>query len=155
MASNGGSLIIALNAPKSAPDRGREIIVSLRNVRSVAWAGLVSMSIALVYAFAAGQFRVDGLKLLDNPWGLVTLVDVYVGFALFSCWIVWRETQAKKALMWIALIVVGGNLVSTLYVLIALHESKGNVELFWHGSRWESPPLGMKHEAISYRKRGR
>lgn len=155
MASNGGSLIIALNAPKSAFNRDREIIVSLRNVRNVAWAGFLSMSIALVYAFAAGQFRVDGLKLLDNPWGLATLVDIYVGFALFSCWVVWRETTAKKALMWIALIIVGGNLVSTLYVLIALHESKGNVEAFWHGSRWDSRPSGMNHETISYRKRGK
>ncbi len=30
-------------------------------------------------------------KLLAMPWGIVSLVDLYVGFALFSIWIVYRE----------------------------------------------------------------
>ena len=106
---------------------------------------------ALVYAVAAGQFRVDGLRLLDNPWGLATLVDVYVGFALFSCWVVWREARLHKALAWITLILVGGNLVSSLYVLAALHGSKGNVMAFWRGSRGQSQPTIEEADRANYR----
>lgn len=125
--------------------------MSLRYARSVAWTGLLSLSIALVYAVAAGSFRVDGLELLENPWGLATLVDIYVGFALFSCWVVWREANLGKALIWIALILVGGNLISALYVLVALHGSRGDVLAFWLGSHRASKDVSDRPDRLNYR----
>ena len=109
--------------------------MSLRFVRTIALGGLLILSVALVYALSAGHFRADGLALVKNPWGLATLVDAYVGFALISCWIVWREARLGKALIWTAMIFAGGNLVSAIYVLNALRGSKGNVAAFWLGAR--------------------
>ena len=86
----------------------------------------------------AGQFSIDAPRLLENPWGLVTLVDVYVGFALFSCWIVWREARAEKALIWVCLVLIGGNIVSTIYVLLAAYANREDVCAFWMGTRRES-----------------
>ena len=80
-----------------------------------------------------GNFSSDGQRLLENPWGLATLVDVYVGFALFSCWIVWREARVEKALVWICLLLIGGNIVSTIYVLLAAYANRGNTTAFWMG----------------------
>ena len=41
------------------------------------------MAGALFYGFTQGDFREDGGELLENPWGIVSLFDVYVGFFLF------------------------------------------------------------------------
>ena len=107
--------------------------MNLRYITAIAWIGLLAMSGALCYALAAGHFYVDGSRLLKDPWGLATVVDVYVGFALFSCWVAWRETRVTKTVIWIVLIMLGGNLVSAIYVLSALRSSRGRVEHFWHG----------------------
>ena len=53
--------------------------------------GLLAMTAVLVYGFTVGNFGIEGGKLLSMPWGIVSLVDLYVGFALFSCWLVYRE----------------------------------------------------------------
>ena len=37
---------------------------------------------ALFYGFTLGDFWKDGAELLENPWGIVSLFDVYVGFFL-------------------------------------------------------------------------
>ena len=57
----------------------------------IALAGLLAMTGILIYGFTIGNFSAEGSKLLKMPWGIVSLVDLYVGFALFSCWIVFRE----------------------------------------------------------------
>lgn len=106
-----------------------------RYITAVAWLGLLAMSGALCYALAVGHFHTDGSRLLENPWGFATVVDVYVGFALFSCWVAWRETHVTRAVTWIVLIMLGGNLVSVIYVLIALRSSRGCIAGFWHGAR--------------------
>ena len=108
--------------------------MSLRYINRVAWTGLVALSAALFYALASGHFSADGSQLLENPWGLATVVDVYVGLALFSCWIAWREVRITSTTTWIVLVLLGGNLVSAIYVLIALRSSRGSIEIFWHGS---------------------
>ena len=73
--------------------------------------------------------------LLSMPWGIVSLVDVYVGFALFSCWIVYREKSLVRSVVWVALVIVLGNFTASLYTLIALYTSGGDWKRFWMGSR--------------------
>jgi len=108
---------------------------NLRSIRNVAWTGLTVLCVALVYALTTGHFAAEAALLVANPWGLATLVDVYVGFALFSCWIVWREQCKRRALVWVVLVLATGNIASTVYVLLALHESRNDVEGFWRGGR--------------------
>ncbi len=112
--------------------------MNLRYVSIIAWIGFATVFIAVLYATVAGQFSIDGPRLLQNPWGVATLIDIYVGFALFSCWVFWRETRLEKAALWIVLILIAGNIASTVYVLIALHGSRGSVETFWLGPRGAS-----------------
>ena len=38
---------------------------------------------ALAYGFIVGDFWKDGGELIENPWGIVSLFDVYVGFFFF------------------------------------------------------------------------
>jgi hypothetical protein len=116
--------------------------VTLRYVRTIAWTGLAVVSMALVYVFVVGHMATDWPGLIDNPLGLATLIDAYVGFALFSCWIVWRETRLTAGMLWVIFVLIGGNFVSALYVLVALHTSGGEVEAFWLGARYKNAKLG-------------
>lgn len=128
---------LLLRTPRQNRLRFWYLAVTLRYVNAIAWAGFVTVSIALAYAFTRGHVATDWEKLIQNPLGLATLIDVYVGFALFACWILWREARSTMAFLWIAMMLVGGNLVSTLYVLMALRASNGVVEKFWLGSRYQ------------------
>jgi len=89
----------------------------------------------LVYAFTSGNFSAEGAKLLSMPWGIVSLVDLYVGFALFSCWIVFREKTILPSVIWVVLMMVLGFWAGALYTLIALQTSRGDWNRFWVGKR--------------------
>lgn len=95
--------------------------------------GVLAMTAVLVYGFTAGDFASDGAKLLRNPWGIVSLVDLYTGFILFSAWIVYRESSLAVAAFWVAMMMVLGFFTGSLYALLALVASKGDWRVFWMG----------------------
>jgi hypothetical protein len=99
--------------------------------------------VALAYVFTTGQLSTDWPGLVNNPLGLATLIDAYVGFAFFACWIVWRETRPTVGMLWVVMVMIGGNLVSALYVLVALHRSGGEAESFWLGARFRNARIGQ------------
>lgn len=107
----------------------------MKLAKAVALLGLLTMTAALVYAFTSGDFNSEGAKLLAMPWGIVSLVDLYVGFALFSCWIIYRERGLLPSLIWVALMMVLGFWTGALYTFIALQRSGGDWQRFWHGKR--------------------
>jgi hypothetical protein len=71
------------------------------------------------------------------PWGIVSLVDLYVGFALFSAWIVYREKSVFRSVIWVVLMMVLGFWTASLYTLLALRASGGDWQRFWMGRRLE------------------
>ena len=104
-------------------------------VQIIAIIGLLAMTAVIVYAFVVGDFNAEGAWLLAHPWGQVSLVDLYVGFTLFSLWIIYREKSFVRSAIWVILMMVLGNLTAALYVLVALFTSKGNWKQFWMGKR--------------------
>ena len=88
---------------------------------------------ALAYGFIVGDFWKDGGELLDNPWGIVSLFDVYVGFFFFIAWIVYRESCPGIILAWSVAILIGGNVLCGIYAIIALFRSKGDAKFFFMG----------------------
>jgi len=97
--------------------------------------GLLAMTAVLIYGFTVGNFGVEGGKLLSMPWGIVSMVDLYVGFALFSCWIVYREKAVLPSVIWVILMIVLGFWAGALYTLIALQTSGNDWKRFWMGKR--------------------
>jgi len=77
---------------------------------------LVAMVGGLVYGFGWGGGWSEVGRLMGSPWFLTSLVDVYVGFALFACWIASREKPVAAA-AWIVPLMVLGNVVACVYVL--------------------------------------
>ncbi len=104
-------------------------------VRVIAVAGVIAMALAIGYALVAGDFGREGAVLTGMPWGIVSLVDLYVGFALFAIWVVYRETSRPVAIVWVILILVLGNLVTAAYVVWTLHRSGGDARRFFLGAR--------------------
>ncbi|MCJ7695829.1 MAG: DUF1475 domain-containing protein [Anaerolineaceae bacterium] len=99
--------------------------------------GVIAMSLVLIFGFTTGDFAQDGGELLANPWGVVSFVDLYVGFTLFSLWIIFREKNSLKSIIWVVLMMVLWFFTASLYVLIHLVRSNGDWLWFFLGSRKE------------------
>ena len=109
----------------------------MRIAKLVSLLGVIAMATVLMYAFASGDFNQEGSKLLAMPWGIVSLVDLYVGFFLFSGWIVYRERSFARSVVWVILMMVLGFFTASLYTFIALQTSGGDWRRFWLGRRWQ------------------
>jgi hypothetical protein len=107
----------------------------MKIAKAIAILGLLAMSAVLVYGFTIGHFNTEGAQLLSMPWGIVSMVDLYTGFVLFSGWIVYREKSALRSVIWVVAMMVLGFWAGSLYALIALFNSKGDWKRFWLGRR--------------------
>ena len=107
----------------------------MKTAQVLAVIGLLAMTLAIGYAFAFGNFATEGAWITSNPWGIVSLVDLYVGFAIFSLWIAYRENSIGRSIIWIFLMMVLGNWTAALYVLLAIRASGGDWRKFWLGAR--------------------
>ncbi len=105
----------------------------MKLAKAVALLGLIAMTTVLAYAFSTGNLGQEGSVLLSMPWGIVSLVDLYVGFILFSGWIVYREKSFVRSIIWVILMMVFGFFTASLYAFIALQTSGGNWRRFWLG----------------------
>jgi hypothetical protein len=107
----------------------------MKIVKVVSLLGLLAMTGILIYGFSVGNFSSEGTKLLTMPWGIVSLVDLYVGFALFSCWIVYREKSVLRSIVWVVLMMTLGFWAGALYTFVTLQISHGDWNHFWKGNR--------------------
>ncbi len=104
---------------------------SLQAPKIIAYCGFFIMTSFIFYAMVYGDFLIEGSILTSMPWGIVSLVDIYLGLIIFSSWVFWREENKSKASLWIILILTLGNAISCLYILKAVYESEGNIIYFW------------------------
>ena len=95
--------------------------------------GVLAMSAVLIYGFTIGDFFGEGSQLLSMPWGMVSLVDLYTGFMLFSGWIIYREKSLPVAIAWTIAMMVLGFFAGSLYAFIALQTSNNDWRKFWMG----------------------
>ena len=94
---------------------------------------LVTMTAAITYGLVAGDFWGEGRVIMRMPWGVISVIDVYTGGALFAGWIAARERSVLRTAGWVVAIVVLGNFATSLYALVALQRSGGDAMLFWLG----------------------
>jgi hypothetical protein len=110
----------------------------MKIAKFVAFIGLAAMTAALIYGFGWGDFGRDGTALLQNPWGVVSIVDLYTGFVLFSGWVIYREKSIALAVLWTLSIMALGSLAASVYTLVALYASRGEWPRFWMGKNARS-----------------
>lgn len=107
----------------------------MKIVKFVSFLGIIAMSLALIYGFGVGNFATDGALILANPWGIVSLVDLYTGFVLFSLWIILRESNLMLTILWVAAMMILGFFAGAVYVFIVAIKSKGDWTTFFMGNR--------------------
>lgn len=105
----------------------------MKTAKIVSVLGMFAMTAVLIYGFTIGDFLGEGSKLLAMPWGIVSLVDLYTGFTLFSCWIIYREKSLPVAIIWTIAMMTLGFFAGSLYTFIALQNSGDNWHKFWLG----------------------
>jgi len=103
----------------------------------ISWLGLIAMTVAIGNGFINGDFGADGAELLANAWGVVSLVDLYVGFTLFSLWIAFREESRVVAAIWIIFMMTLGFFTGALYLIVAFRQCKGDWLTFFLKDRKE------------------
>ena len=105
----------------------------MKIAKLIAFLGVLAMTVILIYGFTVGDFFGEGSQLMSMPWGIVSLVDLYTGFILFSAWIIYREKSVLVAVLWTIAMMVLGFFAGSLYALINLYASQGNWKKFWLG----------------------
>ena len=109
--------------------------MTMKLAKIISLLGILSMTAVLIFGFTEGNFSADGSELLKNPWGVVSMVDLYTGSILFSAWIIFREKSVISSLIWVVLMMVLGFFTASLYAFIALNASQGDWKKFWMGAR--------------------
>lgn len=71
----------------------------------------------IAWAVLVGNFTAAGQWLTSDPWGIVTLADLYFGFLLATVAIVALERR-WMAIFWIAPIPVLGNLWTAIWFIV-------------------------------------
>ena len=105
----------------------------MKIAKTISILGMLAMTAVLIYGFTVGDFFSEGSKLFAMPWGIVSLVDLYTGFTLFSAWIIYREKSLPVAISWTIAMMTLGFFAGSLYAFIALQNSGNDWRKFWLG----------------------
>ena len=76
----------------------------------------LALAASIAWAASSAPFWESFARISGEPWGVVTLVDLYGGFALFACVIATAERSAPRALAWFAAMCVTGNLAAAAWL---------------------------------------
>lgn len=92
----------------------------MKLLQAVIAAATLGLGALIIIAVTDGSFFEAGNWLLSEPWGLVTLADLYLGFLLSAAIIGFFETRTLNALLWILPIPILGNLWTAVWFIIRL-----------------------------------
>ncbi|MDY0235463.1 MAG: DUF1475 family protein [Gudongella sp.] len=109
----------------------------MKIAKSIIWLGSLVMIIALINVFINGNLALDGPKIIGNAWGIVSLVDLYLGLILFAIWVMFREKNIVFISFFMVLLMIFGFLAASIYVLFNLKSSNGDWKKFFLGWRKE------------------
>jgi len=75
----------------------------------------------IVVALRVESVFVAGPRISQDPWTWVTIIDLYLGFFVFSAYVIAREGRVLRAVPWLVALMGLGNLASAAYLVWALH----------------------------------
>ncbi|MEM6850244.1 MAG: hypothetical protein AAF527_00890 [Pseudomonadota bacterium] len=88
-------------------------------VRLIAAVLGIALTAAIVWASFAGEpLFTEGAAILEMPWGVVTLADLYVGFILSATIIFLAERDKRVAALWTLPIFFLGNVWTALWLVV-------------------------------------
>ena len=92
----------------------------------------ITVSMAGVIIWAQGEVSIFDSSIPSMPWGIVSLVDLYSGFILFSLWIFYKE-NLLPAIFWTFFVMTLGSFTIALYIIYSIRNSDGNIQKFFMG----------------------
>ena len=92
----------------------------------------ITVSMAGVIIWAQGEVSIFDSSIPSMPWGIVSLVDLYSGFILFSLWIFYKE-NLLPAIVWTFFVMTLGSFTIALYIIYSIKNSDGNIQKFFMG----------------------
>lgn len=76
---------------------------------------------SIIWGFADGRSVVPLLEImLAEPWGVVTLADLYLGFVLVAGIIILLEPNRTTGIAWGASVVILGNVITAAWIVFRL-----------------------------------
>jgi hypothetical protein len=79
--------------------------------------GLI-LAASIVWAFGKADFWASGAAIIANPWGVVTLIDLYAGFIMTGVLVAAVERWRPWTFGLIALSFVLGNVVYAVWAVL-------------------------------------
>lgn len=101
----------------------------MRPIRWFAVVVVVAMLAAILGAATTASLPEDGSILLGLAWGRVTLIDLYLAFAIVWLWIAYREASPRRSVAWLVATIVTGSLALGIYLLVAARRATTPLEL--------------------------
>ena len=90
------------------------------NIIRVVYAALgLGLAALIAAAIATGDFWSAGRWLMSDPWGLTTMADLYLGFAISALFIALFERR-WTAVLWIVPLPVLGNVWTVVWLVVRL-----------------------------------
>ena len=85
----------------------------------------LGMSLFMIYLVIVTSMQSDLLHLpavlVSAPWFKTTLVDFYFNITIISAWVIYKENNWIKSILWIVLFVLLGSIATAFYVFLQLN----------------------------------
>lgn len=88
--------------------------------RAILLALAAAFAATIFWAVTTGDFAAEGNWLVTNPWGIVSLVDLYLGFLLSAIIIAGFERKRSVALFWLVPLPFLGNVWTLVWFALRL-----------------------------------
>lgn len=82
--------------------------------------GILVLVGGIVWAIPKEPFSTGLRRIVDQPWGLVTLVDLYLGLAVIGVWILFLQRGVWRSLPWWIALACLGNLATLVFLMYRL-----------------------------------
>ena len=90
-------------------------MTALKSIIALAGLGLFGL---IIWAFQTADFFASFGAMIADPWGLVALADLYLGFLLLSAIIFSFESSKAAAALWVVALFILGNVVGAAYLVV-------------------------------------
>lgn len=90
----------------------------------------LSLSLFMVWLVIDTSIKSDMFNLpkdvMNEPWFWTTLVDFYFNIAIISLWVIYKEANALRSILWIAAFIFLGSVATMFYVFLQTLRLKDN-----------------------------
>ncbi len=92
---------------------------------------LLGLLVAAILIASNHSHVLAGLRhVIANPWGIVTLLDLGIGLLFVAVWLALVEPNPWRAAIWIAALLILGNVITLAYLLSRTCQARHVRDLF-------------------------